>query len=254
MKFSRFVPALVLCLALGACAGGPDEHLDEQRAADANAALGIDYMRKGNYEQALSRLRRALSYDDEHVDANWALALTYGRLQEYDKADTHFRRALDVSPSPPILNSYGAFLCERGRVEDAVRYFDRAADNPRYASPADALANAGLCLVRTGREAEGEDYFRRALEHDPEHAAALERMARLEFGRGDHLGARAFLQRRADAGPLDRELLLLAARNELALGDRDEARRYLRRYNADESGAPVTLEQLSNQRASPAND
>lgn len=245
MKSPWLVPALVLCLALGACAGGPDEPLDEQRAADANAALGIDYMRKGNYERALSRLRRALSYDDRHVDANWALALTYGRLQEYDKADVHFRRALDGSPSAPILNSYGAFLCERGRIDDAVRYFRRAADNPRYASPADALANAGLCLTRAGRDSEGEDYFRRALEKDPEHASALERLARLEFAHGDHLRARAFLQRRAAVGPLDGELLLLAARNELALGDRREAALYLRRYNAAES-RNMTLDQLAN--------
>lgn len=235
----------VACLLAAACTAAPVDAVDEQAAADANAALGIDYLRKGYEQEAVTRLKRALSYDPDHADAHWGLAIVYSRLHEFERAERHFKAALAAKPAPEIYNNYGAFLCARGRTEEAVDRFSTAAANPRYTRPADALANAGLCLYRAGQQDAAEGYLRRALDKNAEHPRALALLARLYYDRGDYLRARAFLQRRQAVAELEGDLLLLAARNELALGNGDEAGRYLARYNqAAASAERVTLEQL----------
>lgn len=249
MKRQALALAMALAL-LAACAADPAGQVDAQAAADANANLGIDYMRKGHNDLALERLQRALSYQPGHVRANWALAIVYARLQETTLADRHFQRAIAERPAPEILNSYGAFLCQRGQTEEAVELFVQAAGNPRYTNAADALANAGVCMARAGNADAAEQYLRRALALDAQQAQALGWMARLLVARGDHLGARAFLQRLDAVAALQGDLLLLAARNEIGLNDRGEARAYLRRYNLAREGQIMTMDQL----AVPAHD
>lgn len=242
---------LVLLLGLGlagaGCATGPNADADAAQAADANADLGIDYLRKSRNEQALDKLKRALSFEPDHVRANWGLGIVYARLESFDRADTHFQRALASTDSPAILNSYGAFLCERGRVDEAISRFDRAAEHPEYTTPAVALGNAGICLVQAGRDGDAEAFLRRALDADPAYGPALAQMARIMFRRGDHMTARAFVQRREDTAELPAELLLLAARNELALGERGAAQRYLRRYNEAAPDDERTMDQLTDE-------
>jgi len=230
-KSATLVAATALLLTVG-CATAPDEgDLNAEKVAEANANLGIDFMRRGKDEQALGKLTRAVRFDSEHVNAQWALGIVYARLREPGRAEEHFRRAMDLSPAPEIRNTYGVFLCQQGRVDEAVENFRQAADNPRYAAPEDALANAGLCLRQAGRLDAAEARFRRALAAAADHPPALTGMAQLSRARGNDMKARAFIERLDDAKGLRGEALLLAARIELALGDRQAASRYLRRYN-----------------------
>lgn len=237
--------AVVLFLAtmLGACVHG--SAVNSGRAADANAALGISYLRKGELKPALKKLHRALSYDPDHVKANWGLALAFARLNEPHKAAMHFERALDGSNNPRIRNSYGAFLCGQGHVDKAIEYFQRAVASPRYTRPEYALANAGICLRRAGQVDRAARFLQRALKKDPDYAPALAAMARLQYARADHFNARAYFQRLDAVEQLKGRLLLLAARNELALGERAQAYRYMQRYNQAHPNAHWTLESLS---------
>lgn len=238
---------LLTMLAVSACVttGGGD--VDAARAADANAALGISYLRDGHYQLAAEKFRQALSYQQDHANAHWGLALVYKHWGEPDRAQAHFLRALDAAPRPEIQNSYGVFLCEQGRTEQAVEYFQRAASHPGYTGAASALANAGICLRRAGQRRRAAEFLQRALAREPENKAALAAMARLRYGSGRHFNARAFFQRLDAVQGLNGRLLLLAARNELALGHREQARRYLSRYNQAHRETQWTLDELANE-------
>lgn len=247
MKPWRGIAIVLLATMLAACATGP-QGVDDQRAAEANANLGADFLRKKDNEQALSRFKRALKYDRNNVTANWGMAVVNDRLGETDDARRYYEKTIDLGPSAPIYNSYAAFLCEQGDVDRAVRYFERAANNPRYAGRADALANAGLCLHRAGKPEAAEEYHRNALAAEPGQVTALTDMARLMFEQGDFLRARAFNQRADAAGGLNAEQLLLSARIELALGDREAAGAYLERHNTRKPSATLSLRQLEQSR------
>lgn len=234
---------LTLSLALGACVHGPD--IDAGRAADANATLGISYLRKGELDVALDKLQRALSYDEDNARAHWGLALVYAQLDEPGPAGKHYRQALETSSNPLILNSYGAFLCGQGQMEAAIGYFKRALASPRYTHPEYALTNAGICLRRAGQNERAADWLTRALRQSPEYAPALAAMARLRYADAKHFNARAFFQRLDAVGRLKDTILLLAARNELALGDRTQAYQYMQRYNQSHPGSRWTLKNLN---------
>lgn len=238
--------ALTVALVLAGCAGGPGTNPD--RAAAANADLGIGYLREGEETKAIDSLEKALEYDSRHVEARWALAIAYSRLGENEEADRHYRRVLDIRDRPDIRNSYGAFLCRQGRVDDALSNFEHAADDPRYPEPAAILTNAGLCLDRAGDRDRAENYYRRALTLDERHRPTLAAFARHRLENGDALNARGLFQRLEAAttaqSPLTDDWLLLGARIEKALGNAAAATAYLERYNERNPKDPRTLEDL----------
>lgn len=238
---------VIVALMLAACATSGKQRVDEEKVADANANIGIDYMRKEQYDLALTNLHKALRFNSDHVNANWALGITYARLQEPGEAQRYFARAAQLQPRPDILNSYGVFLCQQGQIDPAVANFRRAAENPRYTAPADALANAGYCLVQAARLDDAEKYFRQALQRNPKQPTALQQMAELNYSQGRYFPARAFMQRLDAATTLGDDSLLLGARIELALNERDAALDYLRRYNSNNPGAQLSLQQVRDQ-------
>ena len=239
---------LMACaVALGGCATSGDG-VDTRQAAEANASLGADYLRRNENDQAVARFRRALDYDSDNASAVWGMAIVKDRLDEPEAARRYYERAVDLRPNAPVYNSYAAFLCRQDEVDRALEYFDRAADDPRYAGAPDARANAGLCLERAGRGEAAERYYRDALEGDGEQFTALVHMARLMYDRGEYLSARGFIERADAAADLEAEQLRLAARIELALGDRGAAADYVGRYNASRPAANLSLRQLEQSR------
>lgn len=243
MRWGAVLVLLSMLVGLSGCAGGANA-VNDERAAEANANLGADFLRKEDNENALSRFRRALDYDRSNTTANWGMAVVSDRLGEPEDARRYYEKTLNLKPSAAVYNSYGAFLCKEGDVDRAVRYFERAANDARYAGRSDAMANAGLCLNRAGQAQNAEQYYRQALALDSSQMTALTGMARLKFEQGDFLRARAFNERADSVAQLDAEQLLLGARIELALGDREAAAAYVERHNAREPSATLSLRQL----------
>jgi type IV pilus assembly protein PilF len=209
-------------------AAPPASSSSAQGRAQLYANLAAAYLREGQLDVALTKARQALAADAGSGEANNVMALVYQRLGEPERADQHFQRALRAQPGNAyFLNAYGSFLCGRGRFEEAQGHFDRAADNPLNRSPEVALTNAGICVYRHEEDAaKAEAYFRRALERNPKFAPALLWMIRMSLMAGEHLSARAYVQRYEGVAEHTPESLLMAVRAERSLGDRNAAARY----------------------------
>jgi type IV pilus assembly protein PilF len=132
-----------------------------------------------------------------------------------------------------MLNNYGAWLCGNGFPAEALVWFDRAIAAPGYGGQAGALANAGGCALQTGQYERVETDLRKALALDPTNAYALSSMARNEDRLGRDMGARAFIERRLTAAPVDAGVLQLAADIETKLGDKAAAEKYRQRLRAE---------------------
>jgi type IV pilus assembly protein PilF len=226
-----------LSLALAACTTSDSnpQKADLKEAARLNAQLGIDYMRKGNFEVALEKLQKALDQDDELGVAHSAIALVYQRRGETKLAGKHYREALDLNADDPgTLNNFGIFLCGQGEFEDAEEVFLKAAKNKDNSQQADAWANAGACAPRDDKgRVRAEGYLREALRLNPRHASALASLARVSYEKKDFLKARAFLQRHEINARPTAETLWIGAQTERALGDMTAARAYERRLRND---------------------
>jgi type IV pilus assembly protein PilF len=223
--------SLLLCtFLLGGCQSlpGPAARPSLARSEEGdsmavlNTQLGIEYFRQGNFETALMRLERAVQIDRDYGPAHDALGLLYARLGQKEDADRHFRRSVELQPNGSgALNNYGQFLCAQGRTPEGLALFDRAIANPLYANPENAHTNAGLCLLAAGDVPAAAARFEEALKSNPRMPPALLQLCRIHFEQGDHLRARAYLQRYSGVAEPTAEALWLGVRIERALGDRD---------------------------------
>jgi len=148
---SIFVLVIAFVL-LSACSSKPSnkakkdsEQLD--RVVATNVRLASIYLQRNQLGFAKEKADRALQANPDSSHANNMMAWLQWRLKQYDEADKYFRRAVRLLPSnSSALNNYGAFLCERGKIDRSLQYFDRAVENPLYKKPSQALVNAGRCL------------------------------------------------------------------------------------------------------------
>ena len=235
-------------LALAACTTTTEQagsgKTDLKEAARLNTQLGIDYMRKGQYEFALEKLKKALDQDPDLATAHSSIALLYQRRGEADLAEDHYREALDLNQDDPgTLNNFGIFLCGQGEIEDAEEVFVKAAQNRDNTNPADAWANAGVCVRREPKKQEqAENYFREALKLNPRHPNALAQMAMISYDRQDYLRARAFLQRYESIAKATPQTLWIGVQTERKLGDLQSARGYERRLKTEFPEAQETYD------------
>lgn len=225
------VGALGLTMLSAGCASQAEREAElakRQRLVETQVQLGASYLQRGQLDVAKEYLEKAVEADPDSAQANNMMALLQWRLKQYDEADRYFRRAINANvPLPEAENNYGVFLCDRGKTEDALRLFDKVAANPLYKTPAAALENAGMCLMRKPAPLAAEKHFRKALEVNPNQARSLLQMARISYDRGNALAARGFIQRYFQVAEDTAESLLLAARIERALKSRDAEASYV---------------------------
>jgi type IV pilus assembly protein PilF len=209
--------------------------------------MGIQYMEQGRLETAAADLQQAIELDSGNSEAYNALGVLYGRLKRYDEADSHFRKAVSNNPENySARNNYGRFLCERGRYAEGMAQFRVVLAAPLYPQPWIPLTNAGICSKGANRNADAEEFLRRALQNNPRFPPALLEMAKVSLATRQYLSARGFLQRYRDVTPDTPESLWLSAQTEMALGDRSSAVSHLEllrsRYpDSNEAGQAARL-------------
>lgn len=235
------LPLLAAILTVSACvtvtgdgSKPPRAEANLLEAARINTELGIDFMRKGQYDAALEKLTRALDQNPDYALAHSSVAFVYSQRGEYGRADKSYKRALQLAPDDPATrNNFGVFLCGQNRRQDAEGVFLQAARNPRYAEPEKAWTNAGVCARGKPDLDKAEQFFREALKARAEFPEALAQLAGMSLERKDYLRARAFVQRYERVGPATPETLWIAAKAEFALGDEAAAAAYAARLRRE---------------------
>ncbi len=228
MKKLPLLGVLMLSLSLmqGCVSTQPERKENPEQAAKIYADLGLQYLRQGDLEMSLDRLKRSLEIDSKNPAANHYIAEVYKQLGNMQSADDHFKLAVRYDrENPMVLNNYGAFLCEQGRFEESEGYFLQAAKIPDYRTPELAYENLALCALQTGNREEAEEYFRKALEIRPNLPKSLYQMALLNYQKGEYFRARAFIQRFHSLGKTEQSLNL-GIKIEEALGDISAADNY----------------------------
>lgn len=194
-------------------------------------ALGTEYFQHGNLERALTNLRKSLKYDPNSYAANAMMALVFEELKRFEEAEEYYKKAIDlVSPDShefgSIHNNYAGFLCAQDRLEEAGKHYRMAYEHTLYQTPEIALENGGICYQQHHDLVTAEGYFRLALKKNPQMPRSLFGMAQLSFDLKRYLQGRAFIQRLLEVKPANAESLLLAVKLELALNDKNSAKKY----------------------------
>ena len=195
--------------------------------ARIHTELATLYYARGNMSVALEELRTAVAADSGYAPAYGIFGLVYMELRENALAEQSFQQALSHAPADPDINhNYGWFLCQIGRQGEAQPYFQRALDNPLYATPGRTYAAAGVCALRAGELAAAEDNLQRALRIEPNLPVALLTFAQLRYRQQRYAEARRLLTQHAAVAQASAESLWLALRVERRLGARAAEQSY----------------------------
>ncbi|MBI5365413.1 MAG: tetratricopeptide repeat protein [Planctomycetes bacterium] len=149
-------------------------------AATPAAALAVVTFLEGKPDEALTQVTAALNADPEDGYARLVLGYLLLAREEAEKALPELAAALRAGGRyPPTLYLLGAAAMRRGSYGLAAGAFESvlAADTTRPELPA-AL---GLALLGRGDFERAEPWLRQALRLAPEHAAALEGAAWLDY-------------------------------------------------------------------------
>ncbi len=218
------IAAALLGLSLALPGAAQDAQDPQAEAARINVRLAMEYMKQGQLMVARQKIEKALQQNSKDVTVQLGAGLLYERLLDTKRAERHFRQALRAdASSPEAQNALGAFLCRNEEWERGEDMFLSAARNPLYRTPEVAYTNAGVCARSAGKLERAERYLRQAITIGAQYPEAFVQLAGVSHDRGNHLQARAFLQRYLTVAPATPDVLLLGHQIETALGDRDAA-------------------------------
>ena len=231
----QILPCLTLLTVLlaGGCVSNtppafPGDKVSLKQASEDNVSLGIKYLQAGKRDVAMQKIQKAIQQDPDNADAYMGEALIYGAMGNADRADDAYHTAMRKAPDDPeIQNNYAVFLCQHNKAAESEKYFLKAANNPSYSTPDAAYANAGLCAATVPDPASAEQFFRKAIDINPNLPEPLYQMAAMSYKQKKYLQGRAFIERFNSVTPQQRpDALYLAVEIERALGNQSGAAEY----------------------------
>ena len=200
----------------------------------ANRNLGVEYFRRGQYEDAIAALqnvlriypnddvtlfdsaiscerlgkpeqaerlyREALASKPNFADAHYNLGSLLNRMGKPDQAVVEFQAAIRLKPDyAAAYNNLGNALSNLGRYPEAIaNYTEAVRRDPSYA---EAYNNLGTALRKLGRYREAQAQLGEALRRNPDFAAAHFNLAVCYLDQSDSAQAMAHFDAAARLDP-----------------------------------------------------
>jgi tetratricopeptide (TPR) repeat protein len=127
-------------------------------------AVGFALFQQGKSEEAVEALEKALEVDPQHWKAHNNMALASIDIGELELAEAHYRESLAIEPQAAIYNDLGFVLERQDMPHEALEMYRKAVElDPESAA---AHYNLAASLARSGEFAEAEPHFRAVLENN----------------------------------------------------------------------------------------
>ncbi len=167
---ARALAASLGALLLAACASTTPNMKTE---AKARMEIGVNSLRNNDLPGAMKELTKASELDPDNPEIDMVLGLAYQRRGDLKNAEKCLRRAIDKKPDyADAHNNLGYLLSLQGRGKEAIREFEKAADNLFYQTPEVALTNMAEEYRRLKDPKKAEEMYRKALSFNSGYAAA----------------------------------------------------------------------------------
>lgn len=193
--------ALLILLALSGCVtvestSSQDSSFNPTERAEARIALGMGYLDQGNMIKARENFEKALDHSPKYYRAQLSMAHYFEKVGEPSSAEDVYKASLKQHPkNGNVLNNYGTFLCKQGDYASADKFFNAAIEQPYYYLISGSYENAALCALKAGNTEQAKNYFIRTLDHDPNRANSILRLAKLEIEDEEYTQARIRLMK-----------------------------------------------------------
>lgn len=215
----RLLACVILSIQLAACVTettvvGSDRQIrpkvDQKEAARTRIALGINYLQRGDNAQAKFNLEKAKSLAPELAEVHNAMAYYYQQVAEFEAAEHSYKTAIDLEPNnADSYNNYGAFLCQRGKYQQAEQLLLQAISRPGYIRAADSYENIALCRLEQKDFVQAKAYLDLSIKHNASRPSALFNLASVNYAMADLAAAQVLLDRMQSASQISPRSVLL---------------------------------------------
>ncbi|MCI0489480.1 MAG: tetratricopeptide repeat protein [Blastocatellia bacterium] len=157
---------------------GRDEFLTEEQAASKREALryfneAYEAQMRGDLDEAADLYKRSLSAYPT-AEAHTFLGWTYSFMGLVDEAIEECRRAIEVDPDfGNPYNDIGAYLIEKGDLDSAIAWLERAKTAARYEAYFYPHFNLGRVYEARGKVYDAMREYKRAFELNPDYSIAV---------------------------------------------------------------------------------
>ncbi len=196
------------------------------RSTDAYAAYlrGMEQLNSFDDAAARKEFEEAIRIDPGFAIAHLRIGQTLEREADWTRVSAAYEKAMDLSSHAPekerrLIESKYALRVEKDRDKATAILKDLVAKYPREK---DLRVNLGDLLMVSDPDAAIVE-FRAALALDPEFGLALNEMAFALIGKGDHVGAEAYLERYVAVAPNEHNPRDSLGQVQLTLGRLDDA-------------------------------
>lgn len=222
--------AAALAILLSACASTQDSPRPGEGGlspAQIHVQSAEELLRNGNPELALRKVLQALDLDPNLSSAYDVAARIYEQSSQPALAQKYYLRAVQLAPQDVRTRlNYGRFLCTQNQAAVGQEELLEAAKYAEGRARAVAYVNAGLCAQRVPDLDGAAQYFRAALETQPDMAVAYYQLARINYDKGRYPQAKRYIQSYFSLGEPAPKALLLGMHIAQAQGDRESLDRY----------------------------
>lgn len=134
---------------------------------------------KPDFGDAQVALQEALAATMDAAEKMFQQALNMQDAERHAEAEATYRNVISINPDHvAACNNLGGLLFHRKELEEALQYFQRAAEADP--SNADAQINLGDVLQAMGKKETSIERYRRALEISPRNVVALIRLGNIQ--------------------------------------------------------------------------
>jgi Tfp pilus assembly protein PilF len=154
----------------------------EEEPLDLAIEIFIDAYRhqmRGELNEAAELYRQSIEIFPT-AEAYTFLGWSYSFRGDYDAAIAECRHAIEIDPDfGNPYNDIGAYLIEKGQIEEAIPWLERAMGAMRYDHPAFPYFNLGRVWEFKHNFARALADYQKALEIDPRYTLAITGIRRL---------------------------------------------------------------------------
>ena len=125
--------------------------------AEAHNKLGLAFLARRMYKEAIDEFMRAIDLDSEFGEAHCNLGKACAELGMYEEAEEVYSRAVSLAPEyADFQNNLGKVFLREKKCKRAIRSFEKAIEtNPYYG---EAHYNLGLAYMLNALEKEEYEY------------------------------------------------------------------------------------------------
>ena len=177
----------------------------EPERYDFHKRIGAVLLKLEKYDDAIEHYKEALRLGTEMLDVLDNLGSLFVEKKQPAKALPYLKRALEIDPDYYKAHLHmGMALTDLNEIAPAIEHLNKMLSfDPKVKMRNKALNHLGLAYMRTGRRELAAEYFRQALEGDPNFSQANKNMGAILFEQGKRQEAIGYFQKAVEIEPDD---------------------------------------------------